>query len=113
MNINALKSLNGAALLAGIVGAVLGFILAAERGLSPAADGSEALTATVIIAFAATVIGFAGSILAIPKPRLAAPLMLIAALVIPIGVPAAVPAAAILLLGAILAFLASRRAGAA
>lgn len=113
MNINALKSLNGAALLAGAVGAIVGFVLAAEQGLAPAADGSEPLTATVIIAFAAAVIGFAGGILAMPKPRLAALLMLIAAGVLPIGVPAAVPAAAILLLGAILAFIASRKAGAA
>ena len=71
MNINALKSLNGAALIAGIVGAVVGFFLSAERGLSPAA------------------------------------------IVIPIGVQAAAPASALLILGAILAFIASRKAGGA
>ena len=70
MNINALKSLNGAALIAGIVGAVVGFFLAAERGLSPAADGSEPLTAVVIIAFAAAAVGLAGGILSMPKPNL-------------------------------------------
>ena len=113
MNINALKSLNGTALLAGVVGAIVGFALAAERGLAPAADGSEPLTAAVIIAFAAAIVGLAGGILAMPKPRLAALLMLIAAIVIPIGVSAAAPATAILLLGAILAFIASRKAGGA
>ena len=113
MNINALKSLNGAALIAGIAGAVVGFFLAAERGLSPAADGSEPLTAVVIIAFAAAVVGLAGGILSMPKPKLAALLMLIAAIVIPIGVQAAAPASALLILGAILAFIASRKSGGA
>lgn len=113
MNINALKSLNGAALIAGIVGAVVGFFLSAERGLSPAADGSEPLTAVVIIAFAAAVVGLAGGILSMPKPKLAALLMLVAAIVIPIGVQAAAPASALLILGAILAFIASRKAGGA
>ena len=107
-----------AALVLGVLGGIGGFIgalialfvagvaeVAGELSGEGAGAGEE-IAVLGLVAFVASVVGLVGGAIAIPKPKAAAVLMLVAGIAGLIAISVAfIPATILLLIGALLAFL--------
>ncbi len=101
-----------AGLVVGVLGSIGGFIGAivalAIGGIGGAlgAEGAETVTTGAFVALGASIVGLVGAVLSMAKPRLAASLMLVSAVVGVIAIFAAYILATVLLaIGAGLTFL--------
>ena len=97
--------------IGGLIGAALALLLAGAAEVvgemsGEGAGAGEEIAALGLMAFVASVVGLVGGAIAIGKPKAAAVLMLVAAIVGLISISFAfIPATILLLIGALLAFL--------
>ena len=107
-----------AALIIGIIGSAAGFVAAVIAlfiggvGVALEAEGASKITSLAFGAIGASIVGLVGGALSIAKPRFAAVLMVLSAVVGAISISAFYAlGAALLVIGALLAFLGRSQPG--